>query len=405
MVLVACVVSLGAWVLAAPAMPNAGVARVDPPVDLEPLQLASVRESAPRSVKHASAADASSVAPREEAAAGDAERPDPRCGDDQQPIVNMPAPDPADGSIHPEWPAPDPDGVLRRWPGEVKAAGTGYTGAMARLDAALRTSGDPFDRAMADWLDLNLITPPQVRQEALVSDALAVSDARVYGLAYVACQSGAELEIPGRPAAPAVATGCARLSAQTWARLDPGNAKPWLYALEQADKVGDVAAQRAALDGLANSTRLDVHYLAGAAAVSRQRLRDADLAAQTNAAMKPFGLGFPPFQPLTERCRKLSGGDPALAATCNRIAATFYDHSDSYIGRAIGGSVHKLITGDPAWIDRARQQERERQSSLLEPAASGAPCSAHRAMLAHFIQQDQGGELRSAGPSRVAASR
>ncbi|MFL6625974.1 MAG: hypothetical protein ACJ8G1_05940 [Vitreoscilla sp.] len=399
--------ALGGWVLVAPALPVKGAVVADPPLaNLELPGASSALPAAPASAAATIVAAASPAASSASGEAADAAGPqvrDPRCGDDQAPVYEMPRPG-LDGLVHVEAVKPDPDGVERHPPWEVKPGGPGYSGAMTRLDAALRASTDPFDRAMADWLDLPLITPPTMRQDALVHDALAVSDARVYGLAYASCNQFLPFVLPGQAPAPPQAPACAQLSAEAWARLDPGNAEPWLYALDRADASGDAAAQRAALAHLAESTRLDIHFHAGAAAVARQPMRDADLAAQSMSAEKALGLGLVPFHALTNRCRDFGGGDQAMAATCDRIAAVFHEHSDSYTGRAIGGSLHKLATGDATWLDRAHQEQHER-AGFAVPQPDGRPCGAQRALLALFIRMNDMGEMSPASRPSQAASR
>jgi hypothetical protein len=303
-----------------------------------------------------------------------------RCGEDQQAIYAQALPDPEDGAIHLELPVPDPDGIVRRLPGETRPAGVGYSGAMRRLDAALRNSGDAFDRAMADALDLGQVTPPANRNEALVLDALAVDDPRVYGLAYTHCI--------GTP--PPLAGSCARLSAMRWAQLDPGNATPWLWALADADRRGDAKDQQEALQHLAAASRMDIRSDAGASAVAQIQMADDDLAAQISASIQAIGaMGGPSGSPLTSRCGNGASGDQQLAATCSQIAELFYQHSDSVLWRAIGGSLHKLVSGDSSWLDRAH---REQSRIVQEPAGQDVtPCGAQRRLLQQF-----GGRAQSA---------
>ena len=109
-----------------------------------------------------------------------------RCGEDQMPEYREPEPD-ADGVVHMEIAEPDPDGVVRRIPGETKAAGVGYTGALRRIDAALRSTGDPFDQAVADALNIGGLQSQQAQLAAVVQDAQASHDARVDSLAFSAC--------------------------------------------------------------------------------------------------------------------------------------------------------------------------------------------------------------------------
>jgi hypothetical protein len=391
LVLFACAVSLGGWLVVGPAMATHTPRAADPPVDVETpagrarldalIALARMPDEA---VKPGAAASSA-------AAASGVADDGSRCGEDQRAVYAEPKPDPDDGAIHLEMPEADPDGVVRRMPGEIKPAGVGFTGAMARIDAALRTSADPFDRSMADYLDLNRITPPAARVDALVQDALAVSDARVYRLAYANCHNWVFVP-PTGSASPETSPGCARLSATRWAQLDPGNAEPLLWALADADKRGDVAAQHEAMVQMASSSRMDVHFAAGAAAVGRLQMPDADLAAQSTATVQALTLWSAPASALTSRCRNHAGGDAALEATCSRIAALFYDHSDSVLWRNLGGALHRLLTDDASWLDRSHQEQRQ-ASALVVPASDSAPCGTQRAQLRYFVRVDKIGEV------------
>jgi hypothetical protein len=397
LLLLACALSLGGWFVVAPTLATSpaqqAIAIETPPSGT---RLGATPAPPPERPLPSLAPVAASAA----SGAGDKAM----CGADQEAIYQQPKPDPDDGMIHVEMPQADPDGIVRRMPGEIKPAGVGYTGAMRRIDAALRASADPFDRAMADWLDLDQITPPVVRADALVQDALAVDDPRVYGLAYSTCHPSFAVAVRGTPLpASAPSPGCARLSATRWAQLDPGNATPWLWALSDAQRTGDAAAAREALSNMASSSRMDLHPLAGAAAVARLQLADADLAAQSSALVQAIGIEPPPAAPLTTRCHDGAGGDAALASTCSRIAELLYDHSDSLLWHAIGGSVHKLATGDPSWLDRAHREQRS--TTPAQPAAvNDTPCGAQRGFLKRIVRMDAVGQLKLAQEARRAAS-
>ena len=109
---------------------------------------------------------------------------------------------------------------------------------MRRIDGALRASADPFDRAVADWLDaLDALAPPE-RMARLVEDAVSTADARVYALAFRTCRLPREVPAGG---------SCDALSARRWAELDRGNALPWVYVYAQARQSGDVSAQQEAM--------------------------------------------------------------------------------------------------------------------------------------------------------------
>ena len=404
--LLACVLPLGGWLVVGPAMSSQTPAAPEPAIDLDISVARAARATLASGRRTDESSSRATVASAASAASGAADDK-LRCGGDQAPQYKTPEPA-EDGIIYLEEPKPDPDGVVRRFPGEIKAAGVGYTGAMRRIDAALRASADPFDRAMADWLDLAEIMPPAIRVEALAQDALAVADARVYGLAWQACRPWLSSPYAGRPA-PGSTPACARLSASEWARLDPGNAVPWLYALDAAEKAGDDAGQREALRRMAESSRFELHALAGAAAVARLQMpQDADLAAQTTAMTKAIGISSPPFGALTTRCRERAGGDPDRAATCARIAELMFNHSDTFISRNLGGAVHRLLTDDASWLDRAHREQRQAGARWNktddDKVVDSGPCADVRGFLRYFVRLDAVGELVLAEQARRAAS-
>lgn len=401
----ACVLlPLAGWLVIAPALPSRAPVSLppEPVIDLDGWQASAPLASAELAREPSPGLTAASSA---SAAAGTADDKT-RCGNDQTPQYRTPEPE-ADGMIHVEMPVPDPDGVVRRFPGETKAAGVGYTGAMRRVDAALRASPDPFDRAMADWLDLAEITPPAIRVEALAQDALAVADPRVYGLAWASCHPSAASWM-GQPA-PGTTPTCTRLSVSEWARIDPGNAVPWLYALDAATRAGDEAAQRDALRRVADSTRVEARSNAGAAAVARLRMaRDADLSAQSTAAIKALGASIAPYGAVVTPCRNHAGGDPDRAATCARIAEMMFDHSDTFVSRNLGGAVHKLLTDDASWLERAHREQHQAAARWNETldghVVDSGPCADVRGFMRHFVRLDAVGELALAEQARHAAS-
>jgi len=313
-------------------------------------------------------------------AASGAEDRKARCGEDEVPVYGEPV--------------PDADGLVRALPEMTRPGGVGYTGARRRIDAALRASGDPFDRSVADWLNVDDLRTPAGRVDALVQDAVGSSDARSYALAVEVCTNLGNDAMPlsGLPAwwqSPS----CGQLDTGEWSRRDPGNAVPWLYALTFADRAGDPAGQREALRRMATSTRFDVGFGAGSAAVARMKLlSDADLAGQADLAVQAVGInGSPPYAPLTQRCRDQAGGDRELAQLCDAISDVMFDHSDGLMTRAVGGSLHRLATGDPSRLEQAHREQQER-AAHWSPGTGFSPCGATRAMMQRFVRVGQIGE-------------
>jgi hypothetical protein len=277
----------------------------------------------------------------------------------------------------------------------TRPGGVGYTGAQRRIDAALRASGDPFDRSVADWLNVDDLRTPAGRVEALVQDAVGSSDARSYALAVQACTDLGNDAMPlsGLPAwwqSPS----CARLDTDEWSRRDPGNAAPWLYALTFADRANDPAGQREALRRMATSTRFDTGSGAGSAAVARVKATsDTDLAAQADLAVRAIGvLGAPPYGQLTQRCRDKAGGDSELAALCDGISDVMFDHSDALVARNVGGALHKLATGDSSRLDQVHRELQE-HARHWSPGTGFSPCGAARSLMQRFVRVGEIGEV------------
>jgi hypothetical protein len=381
--LLAGVVSLGGWVLVAPAMPKPGAVAVEPALDLGEPRVPPGRAEASAAARVKPDAAARVASSTSIGAAGGAGNAPARCGDDEAPVY-------AD-------PVPDEDGIIRSWPVQTRSAGVGYVGAQRRVDAALRATGDPFDAAVADALNVGDLRSPDDRLAALVQDAVVGDDARTYQLAFTAC-NGVQLQGPatfagGPPiAGEAGLRSCARLDPRRWAARDPGNAVPWFHVLVRADAQGDGAGQREALQQLAAASRFDMGYAQATAAVARLRMPgDADLAGQSFLATKALAFElWPPFSGVTQRCRDQAGGDAAMVAICERIADVLFDHSDGLMPRNVGASIHKLATGDASRLDQAHGEVKELGAlhetlNRQEPPADASTCEAPRRFLRRLV--------------------
>jgi len=390
LLLLACV-ALGGWFVAAPALPHAGTSVVEPPANLDAMRVTANPGATPAALPRASDATmpvALSAQPGMASGAGHAAG---RCGVDQAPVY-------AD-------PVPEEDGGIRGWPVLTKPAGVGYIGAQRRVDAALRATGDPFDAGVADALNVGDLRTPDDRLAAVVQDAMAGDDPRLYALAFSVCNGVEMVAAPGMPGAPPAAgeagrRSCARLDPQRWAARDPGNAVPWLYALGRADAAGDRDSQREALRQLGTTSRFQMSFGAAAAAVARvQPASDDDLAGQTVLVMQavPFQL-WPPFSGITIRCKDKAGGDAAMVATCEHVADVLFDHSDGMMPRAVGASIHKLATGDGTRLDRAHAEHKalaEKWGTQVAEEADSPTCEHARHFLRHFILVGKVGEVEA----------
>jgi len=209
---VALLVAGGWWLLRAPAIERPAAA-VPPPPDIE---TAAGRGRIDAAIALASLPDdpwtlAESLAASAPDASDAREKED--CGM-------------ADGPQFAKTEATDGEPVLTR------AASSNWRASQARIDAALRASADPMDRAVADLLNIGDLRAPEAVQEAVAQQAAVSDDARVVALGYGVCQQDS-----------ARASSCASLTAARWAQVDAGNGIPWIDLLAQARARGDEGAQ------------------------------------------------------------------------------------------------------------------------------------------------------------------
>lgn len=306
-----------------------------------------------------------------------------RCGDDQRPEYTL---------------MPMPEGPLLM-PVVTKPAALGYAAAQARIDAALRSSPDPFDRAVADLLNVGDMRTPAGALDALVQDAGTSTDPRAYSLALNACaDSDARSGTPvGGPPPP---PSCASLNARRWAQLDPGNGVPWLAIFQQARAMRDAAAQEDALAHLTAADRFDGHLYAAAGAVLRRASGDpTDGAATDDLATRTIALN-PVRSTLAGMCRRESIVDAAQLAQCESIANTMFEHSDEQGLRAQGAYLTFVSSGDSGRLDLARA-ERERIESRAKVEAATSPCNAQSVEMKRLLRSAQVGEVEA---MREAAS-
>ena len=248
----------------------------------------------------------------------------------------------------------------------IRGAMPRYLAAQARIDAALRSSGDPLDRATADFVNAGDLRTEAGADAAVTQQAAVSNDPRVVSLGHAVCE-----HTPTLP-------GCAALTAQRWAQVDAGNGIPWVELLAQARARGDALGVQDAMAHLAAATRFDMRFYAMPGAVAHQLPDDdSDLAAGNDLVTRAMGraaaLAIPAFKPLLDTCRNEAGGDAARAAQCRAISDTMYAHSDTLLPYAISGALMLQTTGDATRRELIRA-EREVLTAHWSPAAGLAPC-------------------------------
>ncbi len=364
------------WVVRGPAVqkPVVGV----PEIDLD-AALARDRQSARSAGAGGSQASGGvAVAAASAAAASSSASAEERCGDEDAPRVTQ-------GEIR--------DGVIVA--DQTKSAGAGWTATQARIDAALRGSADPFDRAVADLVNVGNMRTPAGALDALVQDATTSSDARVYAIAFRACYAAGHMSpIFKTPAPP---PSCNSLTARRWAALDPGNGVPWLWVVDQAGENEDPQAQRDALAHLASVTRFDDRAQEMEAAVLMHAPLDGandvatyNLAAKAWQSLSASGL----FPPLVSLCQAHAGGDAAVESQCATIATTMFEHSDSWALRFSGASLTVHVNGDEARRKAARAERAALSSQALKNASpSPSRCGFLRFEMKRMLREGQIGDV------------
>lgn len=266
---------------------------------------------------------------------------------------------------------------------EVKAPSTRYVTAQAKLDAALRTSGDAFDRAVAEVANVGAMRTPAGAAEAVAQQALATADARVYAMAFGVCAALRE-----------DAPSCGALTARRWTELDAGNGVPWLEMLKEARARGDSAGQQEALARLASATRFDERSHAAMGAVLRRMpANERDTGAVDAMAMHLLGAGQSvQLTPLMEICRNQAGGNATVARQCQAISDAMYEHSSSLLFFMISGNLQQQISGDASRRDLARA-ERQRLGAESPMKDEMTTCGINHALSRFMLRSAQIGEL------------
>ena len=269
-------------------------------------------------------------------------------------------------------------------PPQTRAALPRWLGAQARLDAALRSSADPMDRAAADLLNFGEMRTPDGSIEAVVQQAATTTDPRLYALGYGLC-----LRVERAPS-------CRALSAEGWARTDPGNGMPWVDVLARAQARGDAAAVREALARLASSSRFDTYLLALPGAVANRMPDDEQgLSAANELLVKAVGqaaaLPIPRFQPLLQACRDRAGGNDVLAQQCRTISDVMFEHADTLLMHGLSGVLLQQTTGDASRRDFVRA-EQARFAAHWSPATGFSQCRNMRDMAKAMVRGAQVGE-------------
>ncbi len=242
-----------------------------------------------------------------------------------------------------------------------------------RIEAALRASPDPYANAVAVWLAVpgdedregHLADERRGRLAALAADT---RDPRLYALALRSCR---------RTTTPA----CASLNPRRWAELDPGNAMPWTFAMDDAAEHGDAAGVREALSHITASTRIaEGNEAPLVPLIDAASGDDADLAAALSLAADATALSAAQVGSASLTACRLA--TPAQADTwqqCLAMRDLLEHHSDSLMLRMTGASLDQRLSGSDAASKRVAAQV-EQEAAAFPQSSTG--CADLRRQLA-----------------------
>jgi len=249
-----------------------------------------------------------------------------------------------------------------------------------RRDDLMRTIADKLDadprpqaRAARLWLQMQstgavVAVAVADARNSLARLAIGTPDPATYALAFHTCGSGRVRD-----------GDCALLSAEQWARLDPGNAAPWQEVFAAAQQRRDTASANEALHRIATSQRSELRMFD----LLRMILEVApdDDASQNGVFMlagQVFGVQaawpFPAYQPLVSACRQDMLRDSNRRQTCEAIAELLAQKSDTSIERGIGIS----LGGQLGWP--AERTERMRAEQMAYSSSAHVAIEARDAM-------------------------
>jgi hypothetical protein len=273
-------------------------------------------------------------------------------------------------------------------PVQTRAPKARFVDAQVRLDARLRSSADPLERAVADLIDVAGMRDVAGRDEAVVQQAVTTSDARLYAIGYGLCHSMR-----------AVPPSCLAMSARRWTQVDAGNGTPWLHLLTQARANNDDAGMREAMEHLAASTRFDLYYTAIPGVIARNVPEDTtELAAASDLVAKgereAANSAFPSYSALLDLCRDHAGGDEERERRCLAIGDTMAARSDTVLNMAMSGALLFRTTGDASRREAFRA-ERTVLTANWSPATGFSPCQDMRDSLKLHMRAAQVGEMQA----------
>jgi hypothetical protein len=228
-------------------------------------------------------------------------------------------------------------------------------------------------------------------REELVRLAAPGRDPMVYALAFEACEAmGPQATERG---------SCQLITAEQWARVDPGNALPWVAVSAHAQLRDDAEGVREALYRVAAAKRADGYRGALSAALLPHAPSDVRDSALTAWVVTTAGLESarrtPPLSAIDLHCSAVAVRDANCRQVCEQIAGLLHDRSDALALRQFGLELGRRV-GWPAERVAASEQ---RQDAMLQLVATHAPeferltCASASLLGAYLRRQAGHGEV------------
>jgi hypothetical protein len=226
----------------------------------------------------------------------------------------------------------------------------------ASVLAAMRASGNGLQRATA-----LLLNGAIDNRDELARIASTTTDPKVYALAFKFCGGANLLE-----------GACRLLSAEQWARLDPGNASPWLFAFAAARARNDRAAQDEALHRVATAERNQLALSAASSALLEALPRDPNLTFAgwvmlTELVGMEAALPIGYYPAVRAACSADAVRNANRLQTCGAIAEVIAERSDALLDRQFGVRIGKAIGWPDGRVERM-SGEYEAYSASSRPA-------------------------------------
>lgn len=289
--------------------------------------------------------------------------------------------------------------------------------ARAGLIEAMRRDDGPWGTAAALLLGAVRSAPARVCQgsnctpnpsadrawlgsaDALARMAAAANDARVYQFAFMACHRSPN---PGG--------NCSGLSAQQWARLDAGNAGPWLFIAAQAQQDKNFPALDEAMHHIATARRVEIAWSALEQVVSAHVSKDDDAqllagtALLADVAALQSAAAVPGYRSVADYCKDELLRDSNRRQTCSGIAEALTTRASTLADLSSGIELARQVGWPAPRVEQLAADRRALTAKRAQLSAAESGCEAARQRLASAADVATFGEIGAARRASTSTS-